>query len=86
MVKWRLKPRDPPESMWPLSPGRLGMVVKKSFGDFRVSDITDEGQLCYTEEGGWAMVWVHAEAARVLNRIQSDSGRPGCASTSAAAC
>ena len=43
MVKWRINPRDPPESVFPMSPGRLGMVLKKAFGDFRVSYIKDEG-------------------------------------------
>ena len=43
MVRWRVNPRDSPEAIYPLSPGRLGMVLKKAFGDFRVSYIKDEG-------------------------------------------
>ena len=54
MVRWRVNPRDSPEAIYPLSPGRLGMVLKKAFGDFRVSYIKDEGQLCHTEDGGSA--------------------------------
>ena len=52
MVNWRINPRDPPEPIFPMSPGRLGMVLKKAFGDFCVSYIKDEGQLCHPEEGG----------------------------------
>ena len=66
MVRWRVNPRDSPEAIYPLSPGRLGMVLKKAFGDFRVSYIKDEGQLCHTEEGGWALVGVRPEAASAL--------------------
>ena len=33
MVRWRVNPRDTPEAIYPLSPGRLGMVLKKAFGD-----------------------------------------------------
>ena len=43
MVKWRVNPRDPPEPIFPMSPGRLGIVLKKAFGDWRVSYIKDEG-------------------------------------------
>ena len=66
MVRWRVNLRDCPEAIYPLSPGRLGMVLKKAFGDFRVSYIKDEGQLCHTEDGGWALVGVRPEAASTL--------------------
>ena len=66
MVRWRVNPRDAPEAIYPLSPGRLGMVLKKAVGDFRVSYIKDEGQLCHTEDGGWALVGVRPEAASAL--------------------
>ena len=66
MVRWRVNPRDSPEAVYPLSPGRLGMVLKKAFGDFRVSYIKDEGRLCHTEDGGWALVGVRPEVASAL--------------------
>ena len=42
------------------------MVLKKAFGEFRVSYMKDEGQLCHTEDGGWALVGVRPEAASAL--------------------
>ena len=75
MVKWRINPRNPPEPIFPMSPGRLGMVLKKTFGDFRVSHIKDEGQLCHTEEGGWAIVGMRPKAAHVLERNGGDSDK-----------
>ena len=57
----------PPEPIWPLFPGGLGMVLKKSFGDCRFSYVKDKGQLCCTKEGGWALVGLLPEAADVRN-------------------
>ena len=68
MVRWRVNPRDSPEAIYPMTPGRLGMVLKKTFGDFRVSHIKDEGQLCHTEDGGWALVGMRPESAPALER------------------
>ena len=51
MVRWRVNPRDTPEAIYPLSPGRLGMVLKKAFGDFRVSY---KGSLCRRTKGSYA--------------------------------
>ena len=51
-----------------MSSGRLGMVLKKAFGDFWASYTKDEGQLCHTEEGGWAIIGMLPEAAHVLDR------------------
>ena len=56
MVKCCINPRDPLEPSFPMSPGRLGMVLKMAFGDFRVSYIKDDGQICHTEESGFAIV------------------------------
>ena len=75
MVRWRVNPRDTPEAIYPLSPGRLGMVLKKAFGDFRVSYIKDEGQLCHTEDGGWALVGVRPEAASALEGGGGDADK-----------
>ena len=75
MVKWRVNLRYPPEAIYPMSPGRLGMVLKKAFGDFRVSYIKDEGQLCHTEDGGWAIMSMRPEAAHVLERNGGDSDK-----------
>ena len=58
-----------------MSRGRLSMVLNKAFGDFCVSYIKDEGQLCHTEEGGWAIVGMRPEAAPVLERHRGDSGK-----------
>ena len=63
MVRWPVNPPDSPEAIYPLFPGRLGMVLKKAFRDFRVSYIKDEGQLCRTGDGGWALVGVRPKAA-----------------------
>ena len=71
LMVWRFKPRESPESVWQLSPGCLGMVLKAS-GDFRVYYIKDEGQLCCTEEGGWALVEVRAEVVEVLDQVLGD--------------
>ena len=75
MVRWRVNPRDTPEAIYPLSPGRLGMVLKKAFGDFRVSYIKDEGQLCHTEDGGWALVGLRPEAASALEGGGGDADK-----------
>ena len=75
MVRWRVNLRDTPEAIYPLSPGRLGMVLKKAFGDFRVSYIKDEGQLCHTEDGGWALVGVRPEAASALEGGGGDADK-----------
>ena len=75
MVRWRVDPRDPLETIYPMSPGRLGMVLKKAFGDFRVSYIKDEGQLCHTEDGGWVIVGMRPEAAPALERNGGNSDR-----------
>ena len=75
MVRWRVNPRDSPETIYPLSPGRLAMVLKKAFRDFRVSYIKDEGQLCHTEDGGWAHVGVRPEAASALERGGGDADK-----------
>ena len=75
MVRWRVNPRDSPEAIYPLSPGRLGMVLKKAFGDFRVSYIKDEGLLCHTEDGGWALVGVRPEAASALEGGGGDADK-----------
>ena len=32
MVRWRVNPRDPPETIYPMSPGRPGMVLKRPLG------------------------------------------------------
>ena len=69
MVPWRVNPRDSPEAIYPLSSGGLGMVLKKAFGDLRVSYIKDEGQLCHTEDGDWALVGVRPEAASALEQF-----------------
>ena len=66
----RAKPRDPPEPIWPLSPGRLGMGLKMSFGYFQISCMKDEGQLRYTEDGGWALVGLRPKAAGVFDQVQ----------------
>ena len=66
MVRWCVNPRYSPEIIYPLSPGQLGMVSKKACGDFRVSYIKDEGQLCHMEDGGWALVGVQPEEASAL--------------------
>ena len=75
MVRWHVNPRDSPEAIYPLSPGQLGMVLKKAFGDFRVSYIKDEGQLCHTEDGGWALVGVRPEAASALEGGGGDADK-----------
>ena len=75
MVKWQINPRDPPEPMYPMSPGRLGMVLKKAFGDFRVSYIKDEGHLSHTEDGRWAIMGMRPEAAHVLEWNGGDSDK-----------
>ena len=75
MVPWCVNPRDSPEAIYPLSPGRLGMVLKKAFGDFRVSYIKDEGQLCHTEDGGWAPVGARPEPASALEGGGSDADK-----------
>ena len=75
MVPWRVNPRDTPEAIYPLSPGWLGMVLKKAFGDFRVSYIKDKGQLCHTEDGGWALVSVRPEAASALEGGGGDADK-----------
>ena len=49
------------------------MVLKKCFGDYRVCHIKDEGQRSYTEEGGWALVGVRAEAEDALVQCLGDS-------------
>ena len=51
------------------------MVLKKAFGDFRVSYIKDEGQLCHTEDGGWALVGVRPEAASALEGGGGDADK-----------
>ena len=75
MVQWQINPRDPLEPIFPMSPGRLSMVFKKAFSDFRVSYIKDEAQLCHTEEGGWAIVGMRPEAAPVLQLHGGDSDK-----------
>ena len=75
MVKWRINPRDAPGAHLPIVPGKMGIVLKKAFGDVRVSHIKDEGQLCHTEEGGWAIVGMRPEAAPVLERHGGDSDK-----------
>ena len=75
MVRWRVNPRDSPEAIYPLSPGRPGMVLKKAFGDFRVSYIKDEGQLCHTEDGVRALVGVRPEAASALEGGGGDADK-----------
>ena len=72
MVQRQINPRDPREPIFPMFPGHLGMVLKKAFGDFRVSYIKDEGQLCHTEEGVWAIVGMRPESANVLERNRRD--------------
>ena len=61
MVRWPFTPYDAVELVLPLSPARPNMVLKMSLGDYRVSFIEDEGQLCYTEDGGSASVCTHCE-------------------------
>ena len=73
MVWWCITPRNSPETIYPMTPGRLGMVLKKAFGDFRVSYIKDEGQLCQTEDGGWALVRMRPETAPVFERNGGDT-------------
>ena len=75
MVKWHVNTRNPPEPIFPMSPGRLGMVPKTAFGDFGVSYIKDEGQLCHTEDGGWAIMGMRPVAAHVLERNGGDSDK-----------
>ena len=75
MVRWCVNPRDTPEAIYPLSLGRLGMVLKKAFRDFRVSYIKDEGQLCHTEDEGWALVGVRPEAASALEGGGGDADK-----------
>ena len=70
MVRWRANPPDAPETMYPMSPGRLGMVLKKAFGNFCVSYIKDEGQLYQTEDVGTRPV-----AAQVVERNGGDSDK-----------
>ena len=75
MVRWRVSPRDSAETSYPMSTGRLCMVLKKAFGDFRVSYIKDEGQLCPTEDGGWVLVGMRPEAASALERKGGDTDK-----------
>ena len=51
------------------------MVQKKAFGDFRVSYIKDEGQLCNRANGGWAIVGMRPDADNALERNGGDSDK-----------
>ena len=71
----RVNPRNSPEAFYPLSQRRLGRVLKKTFGDFRVSYIEDEGQLCHTGDGGWALVGVRPNVASALEGGGGDADK-----------
>ena len=68
MFCWHINLHNSPETIYTVTPGRLGMVLKKGFRDFRVSYIKDEGQQYHTKVRGSALVDMRPESAPALER------------------